>query len=230
MIGLSTPVSAGGITTCSGTSTRCRRGRCTSGCATGCGRRGPAGRRRRRGRVVDRRRVGELGERRQRDAPFGEATDAVGEGGLVDDPVGQTEAVGQAVEDLGVVERVPGRHSPILILGAIDLQFRRTGTPRTGSGSAENRVRTGTCGGPARRGPGAAWWRTPGGRRRGGARAGGDEPAAGTRPKPRSSVPLAGEAWWMDMGRCVRPTAWRRLGDDRVITWRSPRVGGPTPG
>ena len=65
------------------------------------------------GGVVERRRVLELGERRQRDALRAEALDAVGERGLVDDPVGEPELVLQRLR--GGVDEI-GRCSHLDIL------------------------------------------------------------------------------------------------------------------
>ena len=95
MIGLSTPVSSFGNTTCSGTSTRLPRrslhppevagvGPLRIGVADVLG-------------VVERGRIGELRERRQGDAPLPEARHGVGQCVFVDDAVGQPELVLESV-------------------------------------------------------------------------------------------------------------------------------------
>ncbi len=64
-------------------------------------------------RVIERRGVLELGERRQRDALVAEPFHAVGECGLIDDPVGQPELVleGLPTEFGGRVEHVGSSHA-----------------------------------------------------------------------------------------------------------------------
>ena len=88
------------------------RGRCTSAAATGCVRRGRGGRRRRRAPGRPCAGLGQLGERRQDDPLLAEPGDAVGQRGVVDDPVGEAELVLQGSSDVASRWTILPSHSP----------------------------------------------------------------------------------------------------------------------